>query len=201
MSENLPRWQRVGTFTLEQRARFTALALKRNLAYVRWREEHPYGESNVASVGVQLAATLLLWLATTPLERVMSELDRASLTPKRRKQWEGLDFQPDDPGGLRANLPRWREAVALGQVEVLLSGDGWRVLGLRAWVLETGGGSPVWEMTLDRERLEQIVDTLSSTLPYWSMQFTPPEPAPATEARRSGRGRKGRKAKLVEPAD
>ena len=84
--------------------------------------------------------------------------------------------------------------MALGQVEVLLNGDGWRVLGLRAWLLETGGGSPVWEMTLHRERLELVVDALCSTLPYWGMPLTLPGPVPAAGTRRSGKRHRGRKA-------
>lgn len=70
------RRMREGTFNEEQRTRFTTLALKRNLGHIRWREEHPYGVSNAASVGLQLAATLLLWIATSPLEQAMKELDR-----------------------------------------------------------------------------------------------------------------------------
>lgn len=143
--------------------RFTTLALHRNLQHVRWREKNPLGMSNEASVGLQLTATFLLWIATSPLGQVMTDLDSDPLSPKIRRLWASLDFQADAPEGLRFNLPRWRRAIAQGTVEVMLAGDSWTVVGLRAWL---GGESP-WVMTLDRDRLDSFVDVLAWALPFW----------------------------------
>lgn len=194
------RRMREGTFTEEQRTRFTTLAVRRNLSHVRWREVNPYGVTNPVSVGFQLAATLLLLIATSPLEQAMNELDSDPLNPKLKRLWGQPDFQPSHPEGLRANLPQWREAIAQGQVQMVLAGDGWYVVGLRARLDEPGGDSPVWEMTLDRERLESIVDTLAWALPFWRFPITLPVPSEADEAR-SGRRRKGRRANPGEPKD
>ncbi|GMA15946.1 tyrosine-type recombinase/integrase [Deinococcus metallilatus] len=194
------RRMREGTFSEEQRTRFTTLAVSRNLSHVRWREVNPYGATNPVSVGLQLAATLLLWIATSPLEQAMNELDGDPLNPKLKRLWTEPDFQPDHPEGLRANLPRWWEAIAQGKVEMVLAGDGWYVVGLRARLGEPGGDSPVWEMTLDRERLEFIVDTLAWALPFWRTPITLPAPSEAGAAR-PGRKRKGRRANPAEPKD
>ncbi|MCP2015907.1 hypothetical protein L1280_003090 [Deinococcus sp. HSC-46F16] len=194
------RQTREGTFSEEQRTRFTTLAVRRNLSHVRWREVNPYGITNPVSVGLQLAATLLLWIATSPLEQAMNELDGDPFNPKLKRHWGEPDFQPDHPEGLRANLPRWREAIAQGKVEMVLGGDGWHVIGLRARLGEPGGDSPVWEMTLDRERLEFIVDTLAWALPFWRTPITLPAPS-AADAGHSEKTRKGKKGNPAEPRD
>lgn len=194
------RQMREGTFSDEQRTRFTTLAVRRNLSHIRWREVNPYSVTNPVSVGLQLAATVLLWIATSPLEQAMNELDSDPLNPKLKRLWGEPDFQPDHPEGLRANLPRWREAIAQGKVEMVLAGDGWYVVGLRARLGEPGGDSPVWEMTLERERLEFIVDTLAWALPFWRFPITLPA-SPEADAECSGRKRRGRKANQDEPKD
>lgn len=190
------RWSRedeLVDFPLETRNRLTTLALKRNLSHIRWREEHPYGVSNPASVGMQLAMTLVFWLATCPLEEAMAALDNDPLSPKLKKQWAEPDFQAEHPEGLRFNLPKWREALARNQVAPILAGDGWYVVGLRAWLND----APEWEMSLNRERLELIVGTLSYALIFWEMPITPP---PYEEAGApSGRRRKGRKENRGTP--
>lgn len=181
-------------FSEEQRLRFTTLALKRNLQHVRWREKNPLGMSNEASVGLQLTATFLLWIATSPLEQVMTDLDSDPLSPKLRRLWTAPDFQADDPEGLRFNLPRWRTAIAQSTVEVVLAGDGWTVVGLRAWL---GGESP-WVMTLGRERLDTFVDVLAGALPFW--RFPVMRPGARSEGgSRSGKGRTDRTERPDEP--
>ncbi|PTA67573.1 hypothetical protein C8263_12105 [Deinococcus arcticus] len=187
-----------GHFSEEQRLRFTTLALKRNLNHIRWREEHPFGISNEASVGLQAATTLLLWIATSRLEEVMTELDNDPLNPKLKRLWNEPDFQAGHPAGVRANLSHWRKAIAEGGVEMVLAGDGWAVVGLRASLRTPGGESPVWEMTLSRERLDFIVDTLAWALPFWRFPITRPEVS-GGDASRSGKARKGKKVTPAEP--
>lgn len=194
------KWSRedeLSDFPVDSRQRLTTLAMKRNLSHVRWRETHPYGVSNPASVGLQLAMTLVFWMATCPLEEAMAALDSDPLSPKLKRQWSEPDFQAEHSEGLRFSLPKWREALARGQVAPVLAGDGWYVVGLRAWLDDPGGGSPVWEMSLSRERLELIVDTLSRALIFWEMPVTPPLPDEEAE-RPSGKARRGRKANRGE---
>lgn len=189
-----------GPFTTEQRVRFTTLAVKRNLGHIRWREEHPYGMTNPASVGLQLVTSLLLWMATSPLEQVLDDLDSDPLTPKLRKLWAGPDFDPGDPMGLRATLPKWRQAIARGQVEPILNKNGWQVEGVRAWLGGPRGIGTVWEMTLDRARLEAIVDGLTAALPYWGAPLTPLlQKQPKAGAAHRGKRRTGRRGTKAEP--
>ncbi len=189
-------------FSTEQRVRFTALAASRNLSHIRWREESPLGVTNPASVGLQLVTSLLLWVATAPLEQVLNDLDDDPLTPKLRRLWAGMDFDPGNPAGLRVTLPKWRQAIARGQVEPILNKNGWDVEGVRAWLGGPRGIGVVWEMTLDRARLEVIVDGLAAALPYWGTPLTPLlQKEPKAGAVHRDRQHKGRRERSAEPRD
>lgn len=187
------RAEEIVDFPVEERTRVATLAMGSNLKHVRWREENHYGQP--ASVGMQLAMTLVFWLASCPLEDAMNALDSDPLTPKSKRQWAEPDFQTGESEGLRFNLPRWREALTRGQVAPILA-DG-HVVGLRAWLEVAGGGNPVWQMSLNRERLEVIVDTLSRALIFWETPVTPPPPDEEAE-KLHGKRRKGRKANPAE---
>lgn len=189
------RPEELADLPVEERTRLATLALGSNLKHIRWREVNHYG--NPASVGMQLAMTLVFWLASCSLEEAMSALDGDPLTPKSKRQWAEPDFQADEPEGLRFNLPKWREALSRGQVAPMLA-DGRQVVGLRAWLDDTGGGSPVWEMSLSRERLEVVVDTLSRALIFWESPITLPPPDEESPLP-SGERSKGRKASQDEP--
>lgn len=159
--------------------------MRRNLSHVQWREANPYGITNPVSLGMQLAMTLVFWMASCRLEDAMAVLDHDPLNPKLKRQWAEPDFQPDHPDGLRFNLPRWREALSRGQVEPVLAGDGWYVVGLRAWLGSQGGGRPEWAMSLSRDRLDALVETLGGALIFWDMPLTPP---PVDEAAQEPHG-------------
>lgn len=190
------RAEELADFPVEERTRWATLAIQSNLKHIRWREENHYGKP--ASVGLQLAMTLVFWLASCRLEDAMNALDNDPLTPKFKKQWAEPDFQAGESEGLRFNLPKWREALAQGQVAPILAGDGRYVIGLRGWLEDDGGGSPVWEMSLSRERLELIVTTLSGALIYWESPVTLP-PLGAEGEPRPGKRRKDRKVSRDEP--
>lgn len=189
------KWSReeeLADFPVHERTRWTTLALRRNLVHIHWREDHPLGTYKAASVGMQLAMTLVFWLASCPLEQALNALDSDPLNPKLKRLWAEPDFQAEHPEGLRFNLHRWRAALSLGQVAPVLGGEGWSVIGLRAWLDGQGGGTPEWEMSLSRERLEVIVETLSSALIFWEIPVTPPLPHEELQ-QRPGRRRRGRK--------
>ncbi|GBF07249.1 hypothetical protein DAERI_130079 [Deinococcus aerius] len=184
-------------FSVEERVRWTTLALQRNLFQIRSCEEH---HTQAVSVGAQLVASMLLWVTTLPLEEVLDELTLGPLSPSLRRRWGEMDFRRTYPEGFRVNLPKWRQALSRGQVEVVLQGGDGEVWGLRAWLNSSDGDRSEWEMGLDRARLEGIVNLLCAALSEWR---TPPESrslqSSSTAVERSVRRRRQRGRKSNSP--
>ncbi|MFB9993398.1 hypothetical protein ACFFLM_15635 [Deinococcus oregonensis] len=187
---------------LQQQVCAATIALRGNLEYIAWREEHPYG-NNRASAGVQLCAALLMWVAICPLEEALTWLATDIQGPRNQQRRNIPDLLLSEPESFRTRLPQWRQAIAAGQVEVVFGRDEWTVGGLRAWLTAEQGGGPLgWDMTLNRSRLDALVDALDALLPFWGVPLTLPDAlASPADASPIGTKQKGRRRRRDEPKE
>ncbi|MDO4264231.1 MAG: hypothetical protein Q4C67_08530 [Deinococcus sp.] len=165
-----------------------ALCIQDNLEQVRWAWEYPRKAYHRTSMSTQLGMTLLTLIATVPLEEVVYDLAPDPLSPRRRAALDIPDLSLSNPDGFLRQLPQWRAAIAEGRVEFYMN-PGLRhpqPAGVRAWLPPRDAERfenprPVWEMTLDMERLSCIVHGLLGAMPAWGSAL-PVSPDPEQDA-------------------